>query len=136
MNKRYVDPRDAAQFSSLWQVVVHATGPTANRWKLYAAAHKAMVKDKKWRDYRMLFSDRGHHLGFVMARPKDWFLLPEGGHITQAEGPFRSKKLILSRLGVKTSKQRGPGSYIAAGHTLFTRDAADSIIPGLEGTLP
>ena len=44
MRKRYEDPRDAAQFHSAWQVVVHASEPEADRYKLLAQAQRAFVK--------------------------------------------------------------------------------------------
>ena len=147
---RYEDPRDAAQFSSLWQVVVHATnGDTTTKARLAlmdveGEAYLAMVKTGRWRDYRMVRNTKGQHVGYRYANRKDWFLIPEGGALDQSDGPYRSKKLILHKLRVKTSRKRAPGIYdvparkdVAPGFTLFTRDQAETIFgKGAEETLP
>jgi hypothetical protein len=140
VSKRYEDPRDRAQFSSLWQVVVHATdGDTSKEERLAlmdveGEAYLAMVRTGRWGDYRMVRNAKGQHLGYRLAARKDWFLIPEGGSVEQADGPFKTKKLILHKLRVKTSRKRAPGIYdvparkdVAPGFTLFTRDQAEAI---------
>lgn len=150
MSKRYEDPRDAAQFASLWQVVVHATnGDTTKKERLALCdvegeAYLAMVRTGRWGDYRMVRNAKGQHIGYRFASQKDWFVIPEAGTVEQADGPFRTKKLILSRLRVKTSRKRAPGIYDVPsktnehpGFTLFTRDQADVIFgAGSEEKLP
>ncbi len=131
----YEDIYSAAQFGSLTEVVAHASSPTQDREKLYGQASKAMIKDGRWRGYIMQYSPRLHlHVGYRFANPKHWFLKASTGFIV-VEGPFRSKKSILSRLRVKTSTQVSAGVYSAQGYTIFTRDhAADVGVD--EETLP
>ena len=128
MSKRrgYEDPYAAARFGSLWQVVVHATSDTEDRRKVYAEAHASMVKNHRWRDYRMVFSPvKGFHVGFRFARLTDWFLRDNKEQTT--EGPFASKKIILRKLGARSSQRAEvTGIYtVGADYTLFTPERAD-----------
>ncbi len=125
----YEDIYSAAQFGSLTEVVAHASSPTQDREKLYGQASKAMMKDGRWRGYIMQYSPRLHlHVGYRFANPKHWFLSREAEFTKDVEGPFRTKRTILNRLGVKTSKQVSPGVYVVGEHTfLFTRDQAGEL---------
>ena len=126
-----VDPYAAARFRSLWQVVVHATANDEDRQAAYREAWQSMVSNKRWREYGMAFHTlpSGHeiHAGYRFANPKDWYLIPEAGSAEEAEGPFDSKKIILRKLGLKTSRKRQPGVYDVKGWTMFTRDQAEAI---------
>ena len=127
------DPYQTARFSSLWQVVTHATPPEADRKKAYAKAWQAMVSAGRWGDYRMVYHTlkSGHriHVGYDVAKDTDWFMIPEGGDATRdVDGPFPSKNTIKRRLGVKTTTTIGSGRYKAAGHIIFTRAMAETVL--------
>ena len=137
--KEIVDLYAMARFGSLWAVVEHATGPDENRHSVYAEAEAAMIATHQWRDYRMQFhtlpSGTVVHVGFRYARAGDWFLRDNENHTT--EGPFVSKKRILSKLGARTSRKTEVTGVYTVGYefTLFTRERAD--ILGLDPeTLP
>ena len=126
---KYEDPRDAAQFHSLWDVVVHASGPEDDREILYDTAAAAMVEDHRWREYIMVFTPKRHlHVGYRYANPKDWFLLDANGGI---DGPFKAKRHALKKIRAQKSATVGPGVYTAkvdgAEYTLFTRDRAEGL---------
>ena len=123
---RITDPYSEAQFSSLWQVVVHATEQGTDRFKVYRHAATAMVKRGQWGAYRMLYStvkSSGfrYHVGYRYANPKDWFTLTGA----EVDGPFRSKRAILRKHGVRKSSTLGTGRYQVTPDVIaFTRDQA------------
>ena len=134
---RYEDLRDAAQFDTLWKVVVHATAAEnetpkqleQRRLKLHdGEAADAMVDHGHWRGYEMVRSPvKGLHVGYRFIDPKHWFFVAHGVG-NEPEGPFVSKKIILRKLQQKTSKKREPGIYSIPGFTIFTRDMAEQVI--------
>lgn len=122
------DPYAEAQFTSLWRVVVHATEEGTDRMKVYYEAAKAMVKDKRWRAYRMMFSPiKGFHVGYRFANPKDWFTIND--ETDAIDGPFSSKKIILRKHRLKRSKKMSAGVYSLEVDNLlaFTRDRARAV---------
>jgi len=135
----YTDPYAAAQFNSLWKVVVHATDPLPGetvhntedrRLALLPVASKAMVLHGKWRGYRMVFSpNKGLHVGFRYAKPTDWFLRSEEDGTV--DGPFVSKNRIKAKLGLKRTAKVSPGVYRAGAasgqYTLFIRERAGEV---------
>lgn len=117
------DPYAEAQFPSLWKVVVHATEEGTDRMKAYYGAAKAMVRDHQWGAYRMVFSPiKGLHVGYRYANPRDWFTLTGA----EVDGPFSSKRTILRKHKVKSSKTLGTGRYQVTPEIIaFTRDQAE-----------
>ena len=119
------DPYAEAQFPSLWKVVVHATDDGEDRHAVYEVAHAAMLADHRWGPYRMLFNeDRGHHVGYYYANPKDWFILSDTGSI---DGPFPTLRRCKRKLGAPRVKQMRAGVYCYKSWTLFTRDNAPAM---------
>ena len=125
-----VDPYAKARFGSLWRVVVHATEEGTDRAKVYAEATKTMIATGAWGAYRMVYHETksGHrlHVGYRYARPTDWFLSDNG---RTPEGPFRSKRIILRKIRVKSgTKTNRPGVYTARPNwLLFTRANAECL---------
>jgi len=128
-----VDPYAKARFKSLWAVVVHATPEDADRVKAYAEAQRAMVADKRWGEYGMVYHTCANgkvlHVGYRFANPNDWYLQDNEFNV---EGPFRSKKLILHKLRAKTSKKtEWAGVYRVeiegVVYHLFTRARAEAL---------
>lgn len=124
------DPYAKAQFGSLWKVVVHATADTEDRLAVYRDAWAAMVRDRRWRSYRMIFSPvKGFHVGYAYANPRDWYVLNET--TDEVEGPFGSKKMCLRVAREKRGRKVQPGVYAAGDYLIFTRANAEDV--GLTG---
>lgn len=133
------DIYSAAQFGSLWKVVVHATEAKPGEDEeellqrrldlLHGEAAQSMMLTGKWRGYRKQYSPKKRlHVGFRFANPKDWFILTAEGEV---EGPFQSKNIIKSKLRVKRTTYIAAGIYTAhaedTDYTLFTRDRAADV---------
>lgn len=123
-----VDPYALPRFGSLWQVVIHASEPDADRHALYAEAHAAMLATGQWGPYRMvhhsLKSGYRIHTGYRYARPTDWFTTTREGEV---EGPYPSKRIILHKHRVKTAQKQASGIYKIDGYLLFTRANAQTL---------
>lgn len=105
----------------------------------YEEAFEAMARPPhRWGEWVAVFHPRfeGQIVGYTRLRPTDWFCVPEGGSIENVEGPFPTKKLILSKLRQTTSEKVRTSVYRAAGHLIFTRAVADSLIEGATAALP
>ena len=128
MMRKSKDPYADSQFQSLWAVVCHALGPDEDRYGVYAGeATEAMIRDHRWRGYRMVFaatpSGYPYHVGYRFANPRDWFVKTE----VMIDGPFRSKRLCLRVLRVKSAAKVEAGVYQAGDSFIFTRANAASV---------
>ena len=112
--------------ASLHTVLLRATDPEEDRDALAAEAWAVLKAGKVWREYEAVFGscDDPQIHGYRKVNSKAWFLLGDDGVV---EGPFPTRRLVLSKLRVKSCTKGPPGVYMTPGYTLFTRDAAESV---------
>lgn len=125
MSKREVTDRrwDRVELPSLWRVLTRVHGEDdASRY--YEKAAKAITATGRYGEWLAVKTPLGQLIGYRRANPKEWFYRTKDGRL---EGPFPTKKLVLSCLRAKGATKVTAGVYAHGDTVLFTRDAAEAV---------
>jgi hypothetical protein len=126
MSKRreITDPRwDRVELPSLYRVLTRVHGED-EAMAHYDKAAETVLATGRYGEWLAVKTPLGQITGYRRANPKEWFYRMKDGRI---EGPFPTKKLVLSCLRAKGATKIDAGVYAHGDTMLFTRDRAEAV---------
>jgi hypothetical protein len=124
--RRNSDPRwDGVEVANLYKVVCRETDTEADRLKVLDRAQRAIVKTGRWKEWEAVKRPTGQIIGYRKLRDGDWFVVDNNGCF---EGPFKTKRLCLAKLRVKSATKIDSGIYQAGDNRICTRARLDDVL--------